>query len=247
MEELVIKSKKGNPVTTSLLVAEKFSKEHRHVLDAIRNLITSAENSAVLSMFYETTYLNSQNKKQPMFIMNRDGFSLLVMGFNGEKALQFKIEFINAFNRMEKQLGSISVPSRKQLAQWVVELEEQNELAQKEIQSLAPKASYADRVLEHDNQMVDIGQAAKLLKLPFGRNTFFTRLRKDGIFFKSRNEPKQEYIDRGYFDVRKVDIPRENHKDFTVLKVLTTPKGLYWLSKRYGGTYDTKMPSLQLL
>jgi len=109
MEELVFKSAKGNPVTTSLLVAIKFGKEHRHVLDAIRNLITTAENSAVLSMFYETTYLNSQNKNQPMYIMNRDGFSLLVMGFTGQEALQFKLDFIVAFNGMEKQLKSLAI------------------------------------------------------------------------------------------------------------------------------------------
>ena len=110
----------------------------------------------------------------------------------------------------------------------------------------APKVSYADRVLEHDNQMVDVGQASKLLKLPYGRNTFFAKLREDGIFFKNRNEPIQEYVDRKYFDVRKVEIPRENHPGFTVLKVLVTPKGLYWLSKKYGGDYKTNIPSLQL-
>jgi anti-repressor protein len=90
-ENIVIKSSKGTPVTTSLIVAEMFEKNHRDVLESIRNLFTTAENSAVLKMFYESSYTNSQNKKQPMFIMNRDGFSLLVMGFSGEKALKFKI------------------------------------------------------------------------------------------------------------------------------------------------------------
>jgi anti-repressor protein len=96
MKELVFKSAKGNPVTTSLLVAIKFGKEHRHVLDAIRNLITTAENSAVLSMFYETTYLNSQNKNQPMYIMTRNGFSFLVLGYTGPKAGQWKEKFISS-------------------------------------------------------------------------------------------------------------------------------------------------------
>ena len=78
MKELVFKSKHGNPITTSFLVAEKFEKNHKHVLEAIRELIRTAENSAVLVMFYESSYLNSQNKEQPLFYMNRNGFSLLV-------------------------------------------------------------------------------------------------------------------------------------------------------------------------
>lgn len=103
MEELVLNSN-GQPVTNSLLVAEKFSKQHKNVIASIRAIIEQAENSAVLSMFCESTYLNQQNKEQPMYVMNRDGFTILAMGFTGKEALQFKFEFINAFNQMEKQL-----------------------------------------------------------------------------------------------------------------------------------------------
>jgi anti-repressor protein len=74
MNELVYQSNKGTPVTNSLLVSQKFGKEHKNVLSLIRKM--TAENSAVLSMFYETTYYNEQNKQQPMFVMNRDGFTL---------------------------------------------------------------------------------------------------------------------------------------------------------------------------
>jgi Rha family phage regulatory protein len=101
MNELVIRSHTGEPVTSSLLVAEKFGKEHKNVLRDIQNL--TAQNCAVLSMFSKSTYLNVQNKEQPMYVMNRDGFSLLVMGFTGRQALEFKISFIEAFNRLEEQ------------------------------------------------------------------------------------------------------------------------------------------------
>ncbi|WP_159468014.1 Rha family transcriptional regulator [Dyadobacter sp. 3J3] len=96
----------GRVETDSLRVALKFGKQHKDVLESIREL-TTAENSAVLRMFTETTYLNEQNKKQPMFTMNRDGFSLLVMGFTGKKALQFKLDFISAFGQMEEQLKQL--------------------------------------------------------------------------------------------------------------------------------------------
>ena len=243
MEELVFKTNKGTAVTDSLLVASKFGKEHKNVIQAIENLI--AENSAVKNMFYKTTY-PVRGREFPKYIMNRDGFSLLVMGFTGSDAIQFKIDFINAFNKMEKALSLPDFTNPAEAAIAWAEQYKQKELAEAKIKQLEPKASYADRVLEHDNQLVDIGQAAKLLKLPFGRNKFFARLRQDGIFFKNRNEPKQEYIDRGYFDIRKAEIERTEHPGFTVLKVLVMPSGLFWLSKKYGGNYNTNLPTLSL-
>src|SRR5574344_145116 len=106
MTDLVFKGQNDQVVTTSLKVAEVFEKEHKHVLDAVRRLMRSAENSAVIQMFQESIYLDEQGKERPMFIMNRDGFTLLAMGFNGKKALEFKIAYINAFNAMEAELKS---------------------------------------------------------------------------------------------------------------------------------------------
>ncbi|NLO01458.1 MAG: Rha family transcriptional regulator, partial [Bacteroidales bacterium] len=131
MKELVFKSEKGNPVTTSLLVAEKFGKRHAVVLETIGNLVT--ENSAA-KFFYKSEYDN-RGKQYPMYIMNRDGFSLLVMGFTGAEALKFKIEYINAFNRMEKQLKEFNPAniSRLQLLEMALE-------AERKVIALKPKA-----------------------------------------------------------------------------------------------------------
>ena len=105
MKDLVFRGQNDQVITTSLLVAETFEKEHRNVLKSIRKLM-SATNVAVAQMFDETTYVNEQGKEQPMFFMNRDGFTLLAMGFSGEKALEFKVKYINAFNKMETELKS---------------------------------------------------------------------------------------------------------------------------------------------
>ena len=105
MKDLVFRGQNDQAITTSLLVAETFEKEHRNVLKSIRKLM-SATNVAVAQMFDETTYVNEQGKEQPMFFMNRDGFTLLAMGFSGEKALKFKVDYINAFNKMEAELKS---------------------------------------------------------------------------------------------------------------------------------------------
>lgn len=101
-------------VTSSLQISQTFSKEHRHVLESIRNLV--AENSAASSYFIESEYEN-RGKWYPMYVINRDGFTLLAMGFTGKKALQFKIDYINAFNRMEEYIKTQSaqpkLPQRK--------------------------------------------------------------------------------------------------------------------------------------
>ncbi|MGC9353011.1 MAG: Rha family transcriptional regulator [Mariniphaga sp.] len=68
-------------MTNSLIVAKVFEKHHRHVMDAIRNIIQSAENSA---HFYKpSTYKDAKRRTLEKFLMNREGFMLLAMGFTG--------------------------------------------------------------------------------------------------------------------------------------------------------------------
>lgn len=89
-------------VCTSLDVAETFEKEHRRVLQDIRELKCSEEFS--LHNFVQSEYSNSRNQKQPMYYITRDGFAILAMGYTGEKAMKFKEAYINQFNQMEELL-----------------------------------------------------------------------------------------------------------------------------------------------
>jgi phage regulatory protein, rha family len=109
MSNLVI-MKNHQAVTTSLQVAETFEKNHRDVLSAIDDLKERvAEKSA--DLFYDDSYVHPQNKQTyRQVIMNRDGFTLLAMGFTGKKALQFKLQYIFAFNKMEAAINSESKP-----------------------------------------------------------------------------------------------------------------------------------------
>lgn len=98
MNELVY-LKNDEAVCDSLQVAEKFGKEHKNVLQSIDNLI--AENSAVKIMFKISSYKSGNGQSYRKFYMNRDGFSLLAMGFTGREALEWKLQYIRAFNQME--------------------------------------------------------------------------------------------------------------------------------------------------
>lgn len=88
MTELVFKGQNDRVLTNSLLVAEKSGKEHKHVLDVIRELIQGCAGTSADPMFVETVYVNGQNRQEyPMSVMNRDGFTLLAMGLPGRKPL----------------------------------------------------------------------------------------------------------------------------------------------------------------
>ncbi len=93
------------PRTLSTDVAAFFSKRHDHVLRQIRAIIDSCPDDFRRPNFGESSYLNDQGKLQPAYSLTKDGFTLLAMGFTGPKALQFKLAYIQAFNRMEAELS----------------------------------------------------------------------------------------------------------------------------------------------
>ena len=117
MNEIVITNTNGELTTSSLGVAERFGKQHKDVLEKIEDIIremTSAEFSANLNgetsveistnLFIEGVYADKYGRYQKCYELTRDGFSLLVMGFTGKKALEWKLKYIEAFNLMEQKL-----------------------------------------------------------------------------------------------------------------------------------------------
>ena len=100
--EIKTVNKEEVTVVTSLDIAETFGKEHKNVLRDIRELECSDEFNRL--NFELTSYIDARNRKQDMYYITRDGFTLLVMGYTGEKAMRFKEAYIRQFNAMEKAL-----------------------------------------------------------------------------------------------------------------------------------------------
>jgi Rha family phage regulatory protein len=111
MNQLVF-VERGQAVTDSLTVAEVFGKEHRRVMQDIRDLGCSEEFRQ--HNFVQSTYQNSQNKEMPMYLMNQKGFTLLAMGYTGKEAMKFKEAYINEFERMETELKKPRVLSERE-------------------------------------------------------------------------------------------------------------------------------------
>lgn len=223
MNELVIMHNK-QAVTTSLRVAEVFGKDHKHVLETISNL--AAEKSAA-KFFAEATY-NNRGKQYPMYYMNRDGFTLLAMGFTGKKALQFKIQYIQAFNSMETQIRTgYAIPgSYAEALKLAANQAEKIEQQKQTIAIQAPKALFADAVATSHTTIL-VGDLAKVLKqngVDIGAKRLFAWLREQGYLIKrigaDYNSPTQRAMELGLFEVKETAI---SHSDGHVT-VQKTPK-----------------------
>lgn len=241
MENLVLNDN-GKVITNSLLVAERFEKQTQHVNEAIKKLITSIENPT--DLFTESRYEDSYGRVQFCYAMNRDGFSLLVMGFTGKKALQFKLEFIAAFNAMEAALRP-AVPQTyaealMEAAKMALKVEEQQKTLacqQEQLRLQAPRVLFSQAV-ETSQRSILIGELAKYIRqngVEIGQNRLFEILRKRGYLCErgeSYNLPTQRAMEAGLFDIKKTTI---NKPDGTILVSTTTKvtgKGqVYFINK----------------
>ena len=120
MNEIILQNKDGKVLVSSRDVAKHFNKKHSEVIYAIEgrigkdgtvknNGILMSGNSQLSQMFIKTEYKDSMNRMKYEYLMNRDGFSLLCMGFTGQEALEWKLKYIEAFNKMEETIKSGTV------------------------------------------------------------------------------------------------------------------------------------------
>ena len=136
MESLVV-MKEQQAVTTSLQVAVRFEKRHDNILRDVEALKEDVLNFE--EMFFEGDEPDSYNRPRKIYYMNRDGFTLLAMGFTGKEALSFKLQYINAFNEMEnhikQQMDMSNLSPELQLMANLVNNMAKQEMAQKQLET----------------------------------------------------------------------------------------------------------------
>ncbi|WP_459611773.1 Rha family transcriptional regulator [Clostridium botulinum] len=106
MEKVSLSIQNGQPVVTSRQITDDFGKEHSKVIRSIETIIESNSSQNWLQYFIPSEYKDNSGKSNKEYLLTRDGFSLLVMGFTGAKALQWKLKYIKAFNKIEEMLKS---------------------------------------------------------------------------------------------------------------------------------------------
>lgn len=164
MTDIILSTQNGEPVASSRQIAESFGKDHNHVMRDIKALEEGVSKNGQTPMFYKTEYTHEQNgQTYPMYLMNRDGFTLLAMGFTGKAALEWKLKYIAAFNAMEKQLAQRPQLSRAELmAQALIAAHDELEHKDRQIAELTPKGIFADAV-NASKKSILVGELAKLL------------------------------------------------------------------------------------
>ena len=101
----LVEIENGQPVTTSLKIAELFGKNHKEVLRDIREkILPHITDDFNERNFAPVDYRDGKGQYRPMYYLTRDGFTMVAMGYTGPKAMQFKEAYINEFNKMEAML-----------------------------------------------------------------------------------------------------------------------------------------------
>lgn len=237
--------KNEQAVTSSLQVAETFEKNHRHVLRDVENLLEGMPKTGhTQHMFVKGTYVNEQNSQEyPMYYMNRDGFTLLAMGFTGSKALGFKLKYIEAFNSMEKTIATQAKDSYmiddpvERAERWIEEQRKTREL-EEENTIMQPKAIFADAVAVSHTTIL-VGELAKLLKqngIDIGQRRLFTWLREKGYLIKRKgtdwNMPTQRSMEMELFEIKEGSFAHSDGHTSITKTVKVTGKGQqYFINK----------------
>ena len=219
-----ITNKEGNLIVSSREVAENFEKRHDNILKDIDELFLGSPKN-LGHLFIENYYIHPQNKQNYReYLMNRDGFTLLAMGFTGSKALHWKLKYIEAFNKMEQTLKKgkpLQIDSK-----FIYQIAQQLEEKEKQIALDRPKVIFAE-ALETSKTSILVGELAKLLARNgidnMGQNRLFKWLRSNGFLHKKGeqyNLPTQMSIE---LEIIETKITTINNPDGSV-RVTKTPK-----------------------
>ena len=216
-------------VVSSKDVAESFSKEHKHVLRDIDKFQKDVSEFGL--MFQESSYEDSYGRNQKCYLMNRDGFSLLAMGFTGQKALDWKLKYIEAFNALEKEYNApekIMARALRIADETINNLRIENKVQQQQIAELKPKATYYDLVL----QCADLLSVTEIAKdYGMAAKGFNEKLRQNGIQYKQGGVwfLYAKYQDKGYTQTKTQNYNRTDGTQGSKTHTYWTQKGRLFL------------------
>lgn len=237
MNEIILSTQNGEPVVSSREVAKNFGKEHKDTLESIRQILV-AENSAT-KFFHESSF-EYRGRQFPEYFMNRDGFTLLAMGFTGKAALEWKLKYIAAFNAMEKKLAQRPQLSRSELmAQALIAAHDELEHKDRQIAELTPKGIFADAVSASKKSIL-VGELAKLLcqnGVQIGQNRLFSWMQERGYLIRDPkrsdyNMPTQRAVEQGLFEIKETTVVHsDGHTSINKTPKVTGKGQIYFVNQ----------------
>lgn len=219
-----------NQKSNTRIVAECFNKSHQHILRSVRGIMSDTGEWGA-SNFGQTPYVDPQNgQTYQMYELTRDGFALLVMGFTGKKAMEWKVKFLAAFNAMEAQLKQPAIPDLNdpnQLRGLLSNYAERTEIAEAKLIEALPTIEAYDRLATSDGSMC-FRDAAKTLQIrPIDLTKYLSQ--NGWIYRQGQKGPwlgYQSRITTGLLEHKVTTIDRSDGTDRITTQCRVTPKGI---------------------
>ncbi|HBG8547963.1 TPA: phage antirepressor KilAC domain-containing protein [Clostridioides difficile] len=251
MNDLTIINQNNQFLVESREVAELIEKKHDNLLRDIRGYKKILEDSSNLKsqdFFIESTYINTQNKIQPCYLLTKKGCDMVANKMTGEKGIIFTAIYVTKFEEMEqelkKQQPKLPTTYKEALQQLLVEVEEKEQLQlenqekDKVIQLQQPKVLFADAVASSDDSIL-VGELAKLLNqngIDTGEKRLFAWLRDNGYLIKRKGEdyntPTQKSVDLKIIETKERAIYNPNGSTKITKTPKVTGKGqIYFINK----------------
>lgn len=220
--------------TTSRIISVKFDKRQDNVHRDIRTLIATNPEWGVLN-FEETLYVDPQNgQTYKMFEMTRDGYSMLVMGFTGKKAMEWKIRFLEAFNKMEAHLrqNTPALTGPQLMAAALIEADATMKAQAAQIMSMQEDVAAHERLTKAEGSL-NITEAAK--NLGIRPKDLFDWLSHNGWIYKRAGGANwlgyQPKCNQGLMEHKSTTVTRADGSEKITEQVRITAKGLSVLAK----------------
>jgi len=213
----------GQPVVSSREISYNFEKEHNDVKKRIRELSKDVGEISH-NYFIGNQYIDSMNRTQEEYLLTKDGFSLLVMGFTGQKALEWKLKYIKAFNLMERELNSpeqVMARALKIADKQINSLKLENSQLITSNAIMQPKAEYFDELVDR-NLLTNFRDTAKQLNVK--EKDFINFLAERKFIYRDKKGKLMPYADKndGLFEIKECFNDKTN---WSGTQTLITPKG----------------------
>jgi len=212
----------GEPRVDSRLISQELGIEHKHTLEMIRKYRERFERYGKVA-FKTAPSLNPGSCQNVTvgYLNEQQSTFLVTLSRNSEQAVDLKQKLTDSYYHYKNQFA-LKVPTT-----YAEALQLAADQAKK-IEEDRPKVEYFERVADSDG-LHAIGEAAKILNLGYGRNTFFVKLREMGIMMKDKTVPYQKYVDQGYFELKQVVVGSGHIKH----QAYVTGKGMIWLERQF--------------
>lgn len=247
--EINLINQDGKVLVSSRVVANDFGKRHAHVLEKIEQKLTNRKIGS-LNYFIESTYIDSKGETRKEYLLTRDGFAFIVMGFTGEKADEFKLKYIEAFNKMEQMIKNqvpqlsdrdnaiLMVMNSTSDIERVESLKHFESIVTKPllatIEEQKPCVDYVDAVLSQKDSIL-VRQVCKIAytknQIEIGEKKLYSLLRHWGWICKNSTEPTQKALNSDYVEIES-KIIHTAYGDREVYTTMIKPKGQVYIVQK---------------